>query len=94
MYDNDWTDSMEALEDLKISEKKCVEILLHLVRRRFKCEKLMDDRRRTPSDSKSSLCLWQGELKKNKESINIYNGILPSLNVIKFPHIFFLYIYI
>ena len=31
MYDNDWTDSMEALEDLKISEKKCVEILLHLV---------------------------------------------------------------
>ena len=31
LYDNDWTDSMEALEDLKISEKKCVEILLHFV---------------------------------------------------------------
>ena len=31
MYDNDWTDSMEALEDLKIQEEKCVEILLHLV---------------------------------------------------------------
>jgi hypothetical protein len=29
-----------------------------------KCEKLADDRRRTPSDGKSSLCLWQGELKK------------------------------
>ena len=32
-------------------------------RRRLKCEKLMDDRRRTPSDGKSSHCLWQGELK-------------------------------
>jgi hypothetical protein len=28
----------------------------------LKCEKLMDDRRRTPSDGKSSHCLWQGEL--------------------------------
>jgi hypothetical protein len=40
---------------------------VHLVegfqRRRLKCEKLTDDRRRTPSDGKSSLCLWQGELK-------------------------------
>jgi hypothetical protein len=34
-------------------------------RRRLKCEKLTDDRRRTPSDGKSSHCLWQGELKKN-----------------------------
>jgi hypothetical protein len=33
-------------------------------RRRSKCEKLTDDRRRTPSDGKSSSCLWQGELKK------------------------------
>ena len=32
-------------------------------RRRLKCEKLTDDRRRTPSDGKSSHCLWQGELK-------------------------------
>ena len=31
MYDNDWTDSMEALEDLKITEEQCVKILLHLV---------------------------------------------------------------
>ena len=40
----------------------------HLVegfqRRRLKCEKLEDDRRRTPSDGKSSRCLWQGELKR------------------------------
>ena len=32
-------------------------------RRRLKCERLTDDRRRTPSDGNSSLCLWQGELK-------------------------------
>ena len=31
-------------------------------RGRLKCEKLTDDRRRTPSDGKSSHCLWQGEL--------------------------------
>ena len=35
-------------------------------RRRLKCEKLTDDKRRTPSDGKSSHCLWQGELKMNK----------------------------
>jgi hypothetical protein len=44
------------------------QVSLHLAqwfqRRRLKCEKLTDDRRRTPSDGKSSLCLWQGELKK------------------------------
>jgi hypothetical protein len=33
-------------------------------RRRLQCEKLTDDRRRTPSDGKSSHCLWQDELKK------------------------------
>ena len=43
------------------------QVSVHLVegfqRRRLKCEKLTDDRRRTPSDGKSSHCLWQGELK-------------------------------
>ena len=43
------------------------QVSLHLAegfqRRRLKCEKLTDDRRRTPSDGKSSHCLWQGELK-------------------------------
>ena len=32
-------------------------------RRRLKCEKLTDDRRRIPSDGKSSHYLWQAELK-------------------------------
>jgi hypothetical protein len=39
-------------------------------RRRLKCEKLTDDRRdnkrRMPSDGKSSHRLWQGELKRQK----------------------------
>jgi hypothetical protein len=43
------------------------QISVHLAkgfqRRKLKCEKLTDDRRRTPSDGKSSHCLWQGELK-------------------------------
>jgi hypothetical protein len=47
-------------------------------RRRLKCEKLTEDRRRTPSDGKSSHCLWQGELKnhadKNYYQINKYNS--------------------
>jgi hypothetical protein len=39
-------------------------------RRRLKCEKLTDDRRRTPSDGKSSRCLWQGELKISHDQIS------------------------
>jgi hypothetical protein len=43
-------------------------------RRRLKCEKLTDDRRRTPSDGKSSLCLWQGELKvQSSKQITIFH---------------------
>ena len=42
-------------------------------RRRLKCEKLTDDRRRTPSDGKSSHCLWQGELKRKE----IFNNVIP-----------------
>ena len=54
------------------------QVSVHLAdgfQRRLKCEKLTDDIRRTPSDGKSSHCLWQGELKKKdrhvrKESLN------------------------
>ena len=42
------------------------QVLVHLAkrfqRRRLKCEKQTDDRRLTPSDGKSSYCLWQGLL--------------------------------
>jgi hypothetical protein len=36
-------------------------------RRRIKCENLTDNGRLTPSDGKSSRCLWQGELKNNNQ---------------------------
>ena len=39
------------------------QLALRFQRKRLKCEKLTDNGRRTPSDGKSSLCLWQGELK-------------------------------
>ena len=46
------------------------QVSLHLAegfqRRRLKCEKLTDDIRWTPSDGKSSHCLWEGELKIKK----------------------------
>jgi hypothetical protein len=41
--------------------------------RRLKCEKLTDDRRRTPSDGKSLHCLWQGELKRTKGETTLAN---------------------
>jgi hypothetical protein len=41
-------------------------------RRRLKCEKLIDDGRRMPSDGKSSPCLWQGELKTLIRISNLY----------------------
>ena len=51
------------------------QVSLHLAedfqRRRLKCEKLMDERWRMPSDGKSSLCFWQGELKKVCKSSRI-----------------------
>jgi hypothetical protein len=39
------------------------QVSLHLAEG-FQRKKLTDDRRRTPSDGKSSHCLWQSELKK------------------------------
>ena len=46
------------------------QVSIHLAkgfqRRRLKCEKV--NRRRMPSDGKSSHCLWQGELKKNRDT--------------------------
>ena len=41
------------------------------------CGKSADDRRRTPSDGKSSHCLWQGELKR---TINDLQNIHIKLN--------------
>ena len=46
---------------LDASYQVSVHLAKQFQRRRLKCEKLRDDRRRTPSDEKSSHCLWQGE---------------------------------
>ena len=51
-------------------------------RRRLKCEKLTDDRRRTPSDGKSSHCLWQGELKLTDQCYIKYIMMLPIKTII------------
>ena len=55
------------------------QVSVHLAKgfqgRRLKYEKLTDERRRTPSDGKSSHCLWQGQLKMKSsriKSINIF----------------------
>ena len=50
-------------------------------RGRLKCEKLTNDRRRTPSDGKSSHCPWQDELKKYKKTNNDQQNIHIKLKI-------------
>jgi hypothetical protein len=45
-------------------------------RRRLNSEKLTDDGQWTPSDSKSSPCLWQGELKILKKSFIVISSMI------------------
>jgi hypothetical protein len=52
---------------IDVSYQVSVHLAEGFQRRRLKCEKLAVDGRRTPSDGKSSHCLWQGELKKVME---------------------------
>ena len=64
------------------------QLALRFQRRRLKCEKLTDDGRWTPSDGKSSHCLWHGELKVQEQLPNclkiaetrvvliIFNGLI------------------
>jgi len=61
------------------------QVSLHLAegfqRRRLKCEKLTDDGRRTPSDGKSSLCLWQGELNITGQSNDVFKVMkMPNMD--------------
>jgi hypothetical protein len=44
----------------------------------------MDDRRRTPSDGKTSHCLWQGELKINMLKPKIKSSMQPKNRLILF----------
>ena len=46
-------------------------------RRRLKCEKLTDNRRRVPSDGRSSHCLWQSELKRGEGQVRATSACAP-----------------
>ena len=61
------------------------QVSVHLAKgfqkRRLKFEKITDDRRRTPSDGKSSHCLWKGELTLKMMKHNLRNDILNFFKV-------------
>ena len=57
-----------------------VHIAVRFQRRSLKCERLTDDGRWTPSDDKSSHCLWQGELKRGGVHIKNYHQIICHSN--------------
>jgi hypothetical protein len=61
--DRDKMSNLYRRPSLDASYQVSVHMAEGFQRRRLKCEKLTEDRRRTPSDGKSSHCLWQGELK-------------------------------
>jgi hypothetical protein len=68
------------VENLDASYQISDQLALQFQRRRLKCENLTDDGRQTPSDGKSSHCLWQGELIQDAIStygnqLILYNGI-------------------
>ena len=65
LMDRDKMCNLERGPSIDASYQVSVHLAEGFQRRRLKCEKLMDDRRRTPSDGKSSYCLWQGELKNH-----------------------------
>jgi hypothetical protein len=63
LMDRDEMSNLYRESPIDASYQASVHLVEGFQRRRLKCEKLTDDRRRTPSDGKSSHCLWQGELK-------------------------------
>jgi hypothetical protein len=80
--DQDEMSSLYSGPSIDAPNQVSVHLTQWFQRRRLKCEKLTDDRRRTPSDGKSSHCLWQGELKMhtiNHKTLKFKN---PSMNFI------------
>ena len=68
LMDRDKMSKLYRGPSIDASYKVSVHLAKGFQRRRKKCEKLTDNRQRTtrrqtPSDGKSSLCRWQGELK-------------------------------
>jgi hypothetical protein len=70
LMDRDEMSKLNKGPSIDSSYQVSVHLAKGFQRRRLKCEKLTDDRRRTPSDDKSSHCLWQGELKKENRHKN------------------------
>jgi hypothetical protein len=69
LTDKDEMSNLYREPSIDASYQVSVHLAKQFQRRRSKCEELTDDRRWTPSDGKSSHCLWQGEL---KTCINIF----------------------
>ena len=63
LMDRDQISNLYRGPSIDASYQVSVHLAEGFQRRRLKCEKLTDDRRRMPSDGKSSQCLWQCELK-------------------------------
>jgi hypothetical protein len=64
LMDRDKMSNLYRGPSIDASYQVSVHLAKGFQRRRLKCEKQTDDRRRIPSDGKSSYCLWQGLLKR------------------------------
>jgi hypothetical protein len=72
--DRDEISNLYRGPSIEASYQVSVHLAKGFQRKRLKCEKLMDNRRRTPSDGKSSHCIWQGELKISRLETRIACG--------------------
>ena len=70
LMDQDKMSNLYKGPSIDASYQVSVHLAQGFQRRRLKCENLKDDIRRTPSDGKSSRCLWQGELIINMSEFN------------------------
>ena len=61
LMDRDEMSNLYRGPSIDVSYQVSVHLAKGFQRRRLNCEKLTDDRQRTPSDGKNSHCLWQGE---------------------------------
>ena len=74
LMDRDEISNLYRGPSIDASYQVSVHLAQWFQRRRLKCEKLTDDRRRMPSDGKSSRCLWQGELKMANDNYFDFYG--------------------
>ena len=82
LMDRDKMSNLYREPSIDASYQVSVRMVEGFQRRRLKCEKLTDDRRRTPSDGKSSHCLWQDELKIKSKSI--LSSLVPIITLMQY----------